>query len=69
MPTKVCVCAFCGGAAAGNYGIHRDGFGVGPEVDLCDGCGSGLKPTCEEIWDLIAQPVADDESAHRRALS
>jgi len=57
-------CAFCGGPAQGQYSIHRDGFGVGPEVDLCDGCGSEPEPTCEVIWDRIAQP-SDDPDAHR----
>ena len=51
---------FCGAPAQGNYGIHRDGFGAGPEVDLCDGCGSKPEPTCEEIWRRIAQPVAGE---------
>lgn len=49
-------CAYCKGPAEGNYGIHRDGFGEGPEVNLCDGCGSELTPTCEEIWSRIAHP-------------
>jgi hypothetical protein len=59
------ICAFCGRTSQGNYGIHRDGFGVGPEVDLCDGCGSGAEPSCRKIWDLIAVP-APDEFAYRR---
>lgn len=50
-------CAFCGGPAEGNYSIHRDGFDVGPEVELCDEHGGHEKPTCEEIWDRIAQPA------------
>ena len=49
-------CAYCEQAAEGNYAIHRDGFGIGPEVDLCDACGSGIEPTCADIWDHIAQP-------------
>lgn len=48
-------CAYCGGPAEGNYSIHRDGFGVGPEVDLCDAHGGGELPSCEQIWDRIAQ--------------
>ena len=48
-------CAFCGKPAEGNHTIHRDGFCIGPEVPLCDACGSHLTPTCEEIWDVIAQ--------------
>ena len=43
-------CSYCGGPAEGNHSIHRDGFGVGPEVDLCDMCGGSETPTCEEIW-------------------
>jgi hypothetical protein len=49
------VCAFCGDPAEGNYAIHRDGFGIGPEVDLCDECGQYPKPTCEDIWEEISQ--------------
>ena len=47
-------CAACGNRAQGNYAIHRDGFGEGPEVPLCDGCGSEPTPTCEELWHMIA---------------
>lgn len=60
-------CAFCGHPAEGNYSIHRDGFGVGPEVDLCDGHGSHETPTEAEIWERIAQP-STDEFAYRRKL-
>lgn len=49
-------CVYCGGSAEGNYAIHRDGFAVGPEVPLCDGCGSEPLPTCEEIWAEVARP-------------
>lgn len=31
------VCAFCQKSVQGKYSIHRDAFGAGPEVDLCDG--------------------------------
>lgn len=58
-------CAYCGKPAEGNYSIHRDGFGVGPEVDLCDACGSTAEPTCQDIWMRIAQP-SDDEFAWRQ---
>jgi hypothetical protein len=58
-------CAFCGKPAEGDFGIHRDGFGVGPELPLCTACGSEATPTCEEIWDRIAQPAAGD-FAHRK---
>ena len=43
-------CAMCLEPWQGNYTIHRDGMGVGPELPLCDGCGSERGPTCEEIW-------------------
>ena len=48
-------CAYCYQPAEGNYSIHRDGFGVGPEVDLCDAHGGGESPTCGEIWARIAR--------------
>lgn len=47
-------CAACGSPAQGNAAIHRDGFAIGPEVDLCDDCGIHELPTCEEIWTAIA---------------
>lgn len=49
------LCSYCGGPAEGNYSIHRDGFGDGPEVDLCDRHGEGWEPSCEEIWERIAE--------------
>jgi hypothetical protein len=58
-------CSFCGAPAEGNYSIHRDGFGVGPEVDLCDGCGGAELPSCPEIWDRIAKP-SNNSWAHKR---
>lgn len=54
VSTPAMTCAFCGKPAEGNYSIHRDAFGVGPEVDLCDAHGSEATPTCEEIWERIA---------------
>lgn len=48
-------CAYCGEPAEGEYTIHRDGFGIGPEVDLCNEHGSHRTPTCEEIWERISQ--------------
>lgn len=48
-------CAACGEPVSGNYAIHRDGFGEGPEVDICDDCGSGPMPSCEELWEMIAE--------------
>jgi hypothetical protein len=54
METETKTCAYCGGPAEGNYTIHRDGFGRGPEVDLCDKHGCDLHPTTVEIWDRIS---------------
>lgn len=48
-------CAACGKLAEGHYSIHRDGFGIGPEVDLCNACGSEAEPSCEFIWAEIAE--------------
>jgi hypothetical protein len=49
-------CACCGGdAVMSGCAIHRDGFGEGPEVPLCETCGSEETPTCEEIWQRIAE--------------
>ena len=48
-------CAYCGKAALGNYSIHRDGFGMGPEVDLCDHCGGNPEPQEAQIWAKIGQ--------------
>lgn len=52
-------CAYCGKTVKGvaKYAIHRDGFAVGPEVPICNDCGSHPSPTCEEIWSRIAQPT------------
>lgn len=60
-------CVNCESPAEGNFSVHRDGFGVGPEVPLCDACGSKEEPTCAEIWDRIAEP-SDDEFAHRKPM-
>lgn len=50
-------CAYCERVIDGevHLAIHRAGFGEGPEVDLCDGCGGNPTPTCEEIWAKISQ--------------
>jgi hypothetical protein len=50
------VCSACGEAFVGPIGgsIHRDGFGIGPEVVLCDPCGGHEFPSCEELWSRIA---------------
>ena len=49
----VLTCAFCGAKAEGHYSIHRDGFGVGREVNLCDRDGRSFEPSCEIIWDAL----------------
>lgn len=48
-------CVWCRQESQGNYAIHRDGFGDGPEVPLCDRCGGYPVPTCEEIWERIRE--------------
>jgi hypothetical protein len=48
-------CVYCGSPAEGNFSIHRDGFGLGPEVPLCDGCGDSEEPSLAEIWAKIGQ--------------
>ncbi len=53
-PPGVPECAACGQPAEGNCSIHRDGFGEGPQVDLCDACGGQKTPTCETLWGMIA---------------
>ena len=58
-------CAFCDEPAEGNYAVHRDGFGEGPEVDLCNACGSKTTPTLETIWARIAQPDETQSSGTR----
>ena len=49
-------CANCGKQFEGEveFAIHRDGFGIGPEVPLCRDCGAYPRPTCGEIWFNIA---------------
>lgn len=52
------ICAYCGKhPTEGNCAIHRDGFGEGPEVPLCDACGGEGSPTCEEIWKKTSTTV------------
>ena len=48
-------CAACGRSSEGHYSIHRDRFEAGPEVPLCNGCGSKPTPTCEQLWAAIAK--------------
>lgn len=47
------VCVYCAKKAQGNYAIHRDGFGEGPEVPLCDNCGGSQFPSLATIWGRI----------------
>lgn len=54
-------CAACGKPAEGNASVHRDGFDVGPEVELCDDCGLGELPTLETIWAQIANRRVNGE--------
>lgn len=56
---EIDVCAYCGKPSEGNHTIHRDGFGIGPEVALCDAHGSGELPSCEQIWEQIAKRESD----------
>lgn len=49
------LCVYCGKKSEGNHYIHRDGFGKGPEVPLCDKCGAHPIPTCEQIWEKISE--------------
>jgi hypothetical protein len=47
-------CAYCGDNFEKlEHSIHRDGFGDGPEVPLCEECYAAH--TCEEIWQVIAK--------------
>mgnify|MGYP000542297850 CR=1 FL=1 len=48
-------CSYCGEPAQGNYSIHRDGFGIGPEVPLCNSCGAHTDPSEEVIWAKISE--------------
>jgi len=52
------ICEYCGNPAEGNYSVHRDGFGEGPEVWLCDFCGGPdlASPSLQDIWAKIAKP-------------
>lgn len=52
------VCAYCGNPASGHWAIERDGFGEGPEVDLCEFCAGNdpRAPSLQDIWERIANP-------------
>lgn len=52
------ICVYCHQSAQGNYSIHETEEAMwngGPEVPLCNGCGSTSTPTCPEIWAHIAE--------------
>ena len=51
-------CAACGLESEREHSIHRDGFGEGPEVWLCNGCGRDKYPTCPILWAWIAERLA-----------
>jgi hypothetical protein len=57
-------CVFCSQPSQGNYTIHRDGLGLGPELPLCDACGEGAEPSCGAIWAKLA---ADGKRRYKRA--
>lgn len=67
-PKDVGNCAFCGKKAFGNFSIHRDGLGDGPEVPLCTDCGGNPEPQEVEIWSKIGQAEicikCDEEIRH-----
>lgn len=56
-------CAACGEPAEGHCSIHRDGFGEGPEVELCDACGMQEDPSCETLWARIRERAAVSHSS------
>ena len=55
-------CAACGQPSSGNHTIHRDGYGEGPVVPLCATCGDLPRPTCEEVWAMIAARKPREQS-------
>jgi hypothetical protein len=64
-------CAACGARVnprGTQYAIHRDGFGKGPEVTICKDCGAGERPTCEELWAMIAKRLAAARDQVRRDI-
>lgn len=54
---EVHTCSYCEREFAGavEWSIHRDGFGEGPEVVLCEPCAAYPHPTPEEIWARLAE--------------
>lgn len=43
----------CGCEAGTSYSVHMYGMGHGPEVRLCDACGSEEIPSLDSIWASI----------------
>lgn len=62
-------CAYCGDACSGKYTIHREGFGYGPEVGLCDACGGPGNPESNEIWQRIGKWELIPNEMIRRVLA
>ena len=52
-------CCYCGGVAGGDYAIHRDDMGVGPELPLCKACAEDDAITCEAIWAKTSKAPGD----------
>lgn len=67
VESVVIACAYCEKVAEGHYSVHRDGFGVGPEVELCDACGGKREPTLSSIWTKIAQPSDNPWAWNKKA--
>ena len=61
--TPAQMCSHCGKAAEGNYSIHDTPSMDGPEVPLCDACGSSEEPTCGEIWAGLADKAIAQRAA------
>jgi NAD-dependent SIR2 family protein deacetylase len=63
------MCANCGKRFENKveFAIHRDGFGIEPEVPLCHDCGAYPRPTCEEIWFNIADRRARQRASDHRS--
>lgn len=60
--TSAGFCAARGEPAQGHFSIHRDGFGDGPEVGLCDACGAGPEPDLAELWRMIKSRAQNDQA-------
>lgn len=60
-------CAACGVAIPGEvqHRIHRDGFGLGPEVAICHWCGAFELPSCQTLWEDIKARNAGETTPPR----